>query len=197
MAACWRLTVVLATIPVALAARSADAQLASCKVGDQVAMQVGYEGKWLPAVVVAVDSSKPFPCRVHPTGYASTMDQYFHPSMLKPASAASAPPAGKPQQAAAPAPPPAPPPAAAPGGPPVGSYQCYHLGAPRQGLNFTIVDGTRYKDWSGTGGTYSFAGGTLQFRGAGLDGLRAAYAPSRGRYTATFDVTGDSCDLRR
>lgn len=70
-------------------------------------------------------------------------------------------------------------------------------------LNFVIVDGGTYKDWSGAPGTYSYDGGsrTIVFQGAALAGQAATYDPGRGTAsnpaTVTFKSNGDGCEWKR
>lgn len=177
-----------------------------CKTGDRVAMPAGYHDKWLDAVVVAVDPSKPYPCRVHPLGYLDTMDESFSPSMLKAPGAIKTEPVGnlandprlltmqgknafRPSKIME------------------GSYECYALTSghlsPRMALNFTILGGNRYTDAAGASGSYDFDTASLGliFRGAALDGQRASYAqpsnpPNKNTPpNVTFATSGDSCDL--
>lgn len=199
IAAC---VVAIGTCLVGPAAASAQG-LAQCQVGDKVAAPFA-GGKLLPSVVVAVNPGQPFPCRVHPLGYVNTMDTSFKPSMLAPAAAANAAPGGIASDpyltggAAAPRPA-----AVLPG-----SYQCFALtGArlsPRLALNFTVLDGSSYRDASGAAGRYSFdaASGAMVFQGAGLDGQQAVFQqptapPSRNQPPrVVFRVSGDTCDLK-
>jgi hypothetical protein len=179
----------------------------ACKVGDRVAMPAGYQDKWFDAVVVAVDPSKPYPCRVHPLGYADTMNESFSPSMLKVPGTVKTEPVGnltndpqllslqgkrafKPSKVLE------------------GAYECYALSAgrlsPSMALNFRILGGGRYTDVAGASGTYTFdaASGAMVFEGAALNGQRANYAqpsnpPSRNTPpNVTFVVSGDSCDMK-
>lgn len=180
--------------------------LASCQVGQRVAMK-NFRDKWVPAVVVAVDPSKPYPCRVHPLGYTEYQNESWPPSMLRPASAATEPPgalASDPylRQAQGGRP------ASRPGRVLPGSYECSALSggrlSPRMALNFSIADGGRYRDVSGAAGTYRFdpGSGAIAFSGAALDGQRGRYEqpttpPTRNQPpTVTLDVSHDSCELR-
>ena len=178
----------------------------SCKIGDRVAMPAGYQDKWLDAVVIAVDASKPYPCRVHPLGYLDTMDESFSASMLKAPGSVKTEPIGnlgndpqllalqgkqafKPSQVLQ------------------GAYECYALSsghlAPRMALNFKILGAGRYSDVAGAAGSFDFDARSLGivFRGAALDGQRATYAqpgnpPSKNSPpNVTFVTSGDSCDL--
>ena len=187
--------------------QGAAAQLKSCSVGDRVASPAGHHDKWLQSVVVKVDPASPFPCRVHPLGYAFTMEESFKPSMLKAMGAIQTEPVGgmsndpylltaQGKQAFKPS-------SIVPG-----SYECYALSSgrlsPRLALNFAILDGSNYRDFSGAAGTYRFdaASGGLVFNGAALAGQRATYAqpsnpPTRNAPPAvTFAVSGDTCDLK-
>lgn len=60
-------------------------------------------------------------------------------------------------------------------------YVCFYFTRP-EGVNFTILGGGRYRDDSGAGGAYSLdrAASVITFRGAALNGRRAAYRPGRG-----------------
>ncbi len=185
----------------------ASAQLQQCHVGDKVASAAGFQDKWLQSVVIAVDPKSPYPCRVHPLGYASTMEQSFKPSMLKAVGAVATQPVGglanDPYLLAAQGKK-----AFKPSSLVRGSYECYALSggrlSPRMALNFTVLDGRNYKDAAGASGTYSFeaTSGAMLFSGAALNGQHASYAqpsdpPSRNTPPAvTFTVSGDSCDLK-
>ena len=73
-----------AAAPAPAAAAPAPAQgLAQCSVGQVVASPAGHHDKYLQSVVIAVTPGHPFPCRVHPLGYLSTMEESFKPSMLR------------------------------------------------------------------------------------------------------------------
>ncbi|HTR84533.1 MAG TPA: hypothetical protein VMI56_08650 [Reyranella sp.] len=167
-------------------------------------MAASFGTQLLPSVVVAVDPSQPFPCRVHPLGYVNTMDTSFKPSMLAPISAATSPPGGianDPYLTGGQA---APKPIAAfPG-----SYQCFAFTggrlSPRLALNFTILDGNYYRDVSGGSGRYLFNAdsGLMKFDGGALDGQYATYQqpttpPSKNQPPrVVFKVSGDTCDLK-
>ncbi|HTR83760.1 MAG TPA: hypothetical protein VMI56_04745 [Reyranella sp.] len=196
----------IAWVGLAIAAGPAAAQLSSCQVGQAVAAK-NFRDRWAPAVVIAVEPGKPYPCRVHMLGYNDLEQQSWAPSMLRPASAATEPPGAltsdpwlqKVQGKAAPA---------KPGAIIPGAYECYALTggrlSPRLTLNFTIVDGRNYRDASGASGTYSFDAGSggIVFTGAGLNGQRATYSqpatpPTRNNPpNVTYVVSGDSCDLK-
>lgn len=198
-------SILLATVVVGLPS-VAFAQLQTCNVGDRVASPAGHHDKWLQSVVIAVEPGKPFPCRVHPLGYLSTMEESFKPSMLKaPGSIPTEPVGGiaddpyllaaqgkkafKASRVAA------------------GSYECWGAGSggqlsARMALNFTILDGSRYRDWGGKVGTYQLdaGSGVVVFRGAALDGQRAIYKQAVDPPTkktpaqAFFQPSGDGCD---
>ena len=184
----------------------AQAQLASCQVGQVVASPAGHHDKYLQSVVTAVTPGHPFPCRVHPLGYPPTMEESFKPSMLRaPGSIPTEPVGGivddphllasqgkQALKASRVAP---------------GSYECWGAGAggqlsARMALNFTILDGSRYRDWGGKGGTYRFdpASATLVFQGAALDGQRETYKQAVDPPTkqnpsqVIFPTSGDACD---
>lgn len=191
----------------ALAAAPAPAQgLAQCSVGQVVASPAGHHDKYLQSVVIAVTPGHPFPCRVHPLGYLSTMEESFKPSMLRsPGSVATEPVGGiaddphllalkgqKAFKASVVAP---------------GSYECWGAGSggqlsARMALNFTILDGSRYRDWGGNAGTYRFdaASSTVSFQGAGLGGQRGIYKQAVNPPTKKnpaqvfFQPSGDGCD---
>jgi hypothetical protein len=191
----------------ALAAGPAQAQgLAQCTVGQVVASPAGYANKYLQSVVIAVTPGHPFPCRVHPLGYPSTMEESFKPAMLRaPASQPTEPVGGvaddphllafkgqKPLKASHVA---------------AGAYECWGAGSggqlsARMALNFTILDGSRYRDWGGNGGSYSFdaGSGTVTFKGAALDGQRGLYKqavdpPTKSKPAQVFfQPSGDGCD---
>ncbi|HTR87214.1 MAG TPA: hypothetical protein VMI56_22215 [Reyranella sp.] len=198
-----RFTILSAAI--LLGAGSANAQgLAGCKVGDYVAASFG--GKWLPSVVVAVDPSNVYPCRIHPLGYMDTMDTSWAPSMLRPYAAATVPIAPYPddpwvmkmkgQQAFR------------PDNVLPGAYECYALTGGRLearfAMNFKVVGGFRYTDWEGKPGMFDFDPGTgdMLFHGAAHDGHRASFKqpsnpPTRNAPpNVTFQMSGDSCDLK-
>ena len=184
----------------------AQAQLASCQVGQVVASPAGHHDKYLQSVVIAVTPGHPFPCRVHPLGYPPTMEESFKPSMLRAPGSVKTEPVGgvaddphllavqgkKAFKASRVAP---------------GSYECWGAGSggqlsARMALNFTILDGSRYRDWGGKGGTYRFdaASSTLVFQGAALDGQRVTYKQAvdpptkKNPSKVVFPRSGDACD---
>lgn len=200
---------------VTLSAPAAQAQLASCEVGQAVAVK-NFRDKWIPAVIVAVDPGKPYPCRVHPLGYTEYENSSWAASMLKPRSAATEPPGGLTSDPYLQA-------AQGQGGqgqatvgkrgvkPGVivpGLYECYALTSghlsPRLTLNINIVDASHYRDAAGGAGTYTYdaGSGAISFSGAGLNGQRATYSmpanppTARNPATITYVVSGDSCDLK-
>jgi hypothetical protein len=80
-------------------------------------------------------------------------------------------------------------------GVPVGSYQCWANGQARPLLNFTILNGSQYRDSQGaTGAFQSGASSRITWRGGNLDGFLPAgfytvyYAP-QGRPTVSFRST--------
>ncbi|HTR86276.1 MAG TPA: hypothetical protein VMI56_17465 [Reyranella sp.] len=87
-----------------------------------------------------------------------------------------------------------------------GSYECWTgTGGPLHAAmseNFTIVDGSNYRDTSGAPGTYTFSGGNIAFHGGALDGQTGTYSmpsnpPTRNRPpSVTIRASGDACDLR-
>ena len=191
----------------ALASGPALAQgLAQCTVGQVVASPAGHHDKYLQSVVIAVTSGHPFPCRVHPLGYPSTMEESFKPTVLRAPGSVQTEPVGgmaddphllalKGQKAFKPS-------AAA-----RGSYECWGAGSggqlsARMALNFTILDGGRYRDGGGNTGAYRFdaASGTVTFQGAALDGQRGLYKQAADPPTKTnpaqvfFQPSGDGCD---
>lgn len=180
--------------------------LAQCTVGQVVASPAGYRDKYLQSVVIAVTQGHPFPCRVHPLGYPSTMEESFKPAMLRAQGSVPTEPLGgitddphllalkgqKVFKASAVAP---------------GAYECWGAGSggqlsARMALNFTILDGSRYRDWSGNTGTYGFdaASGTVQFQGAALNGQHGIYKQAVNPPTKKnpaqvfFQPSGDGCD---
>jgi hypothetical protein len=190
-----------------LAAGPASAQgLGQCTVGQVVSSPAGHHDKYLQSVVIAVTPGHPFPCRVHPLGYPPTMEESFKPSMLRAAGSVATEPVGgiaddprllalKGQKAFKPS-------AAA-----RGSYECWGAGSggqlsARMALNFTILDGGRYRDWGGNTGAYRFdmTSGTMTFQGAALDGQRGLYKqavdpPTRKNPAQVFfQPSGDGCD---
>jgi hypothetical protein len=197
-------------MPLAVAA-PVQAQLDGCQVGQRVAMPAGYQDKWLQAVIIEVKPSDTHPCRAHPLGYTPYADFSYKPSALRaPGSVPTQPIGGiaddpyllaaqgrkafKPSKVLA------------------GDYECFGFSGtykggqltPRVGLNFSILDGGRYRDVGNTVGSYRFdaATGALVFHGGGLDGQQAKYAqtsdpPARAQPPSiTFAVSGDACDLR-
>ncbi|MBS0547972.1 MAG: hypothetical protein JSR24_09490 [Proteobacteria bacterium] len=189
---------------------TARAQLASCQVGQRVAYKNHYD-KWTPGVVIAVNPGSPYPCRVHRLGANDLEQESWPASGLRPPEAATEPVGpdttdpwlrgaggrAAPQQ-----------PHAVPGGRAAavlrGNYECYNFGRPRIMLNLSILDARTYRDSSGTTAHYSFdpATGMIVFQGGILDGQRATFAqptnpPSaRNPPTITYQVSGDSCDLK-
>jgi len=184
----------------------ATASQSMCKVGDRVAMPAGYQDKWLDAVVIAVDASKPYPCRVHPLGYLDTMDESFSSAMLRAPASIKTEPVGNlandPRLLALQGKQ-----AFRPSKVLQGAYECYALTSghlsPRLALNFTILGPNSYRDAAGASGGYDFDAASLGlvFRGAALDGQRATYAqpsnpPNKNTPpNVTFVTSGDSCDL--
>lgn len=197
------LSALAAALPLAAAA-PAQAQLASCQVGQRVAMPAGYGGKWLNAVVIEVNQNNaPYICRAHPLGYTPYANANHMPKQLRdPASVTMEPIGGivddpyllaaqgkKATKATSVA---------------TGHYDCAaftgtvtsggHLVA-RPNLEFTILDGRGYQDAFGARGTYAFdaASGSMAFHGGALDGQRGAYKPSE----FNFDVSHDTCTLAK
>lgn len=178
------------------------------KVGDRVAADFGVG--YLDSVIIRVDPKSPFPYRVHPLGYLSTMDSSFMGKMLKtPGSVPTKPQGGiaddpylfaiQGKKAFH----------------PVeiyrAAYECWTLSGGGSAslqaagiLNFTILDQHRYRDIKGNTSTYKFnaANGTLVFEGGTLGGQRATYKQASNPPTAsqppsvTFVTSGDSCDAR-
>lgn len=202
---------VLSALAALALAAPAQAQLANCQVGQRVAMPAGYQDKWLQAVVIEVKPGDTHPCRAHPLGYTPYADFSYKPSALRsPGSVPTQPIGGvaddpyllaaqgrkafKPSRVLA------------------GSYECFGYSGtykggqltPRIGLNFSIVDGGRYRDVGNVVGSYRFeaASASLVFHGGGLDGQQATYKqtsdpPTRSQPPSiTFAVSGDACDLR-
>jgi hypothetical protein len=190
---------------------SAQAQVSpNLKVGDRVAMPAGFQDKWMDAVIVEVDPSKPYPYRVHPLGYLDTMNQSFSAPMLKAPGTIQTMPIGgigndpwllKVQGRKA----------FQPTAIYAGAYECFTLSgggtaslSSAMQLNFAILDGSRYRDVAGHVGTYSFNpnGLGIVFQGGTLNGMRATYAqpsnpPNRNTPpNITFAVSGDSCDAK-
>lgn len=187
-------------LAVGLGAARAQAQY---KVGDPVDAQFG--PTYLQSVVVAVNPKSPFPYRVHPLGYLSTLDTSFSAAMLKPPGSEPTRPIGgivddpwlrKVQSKHA----------FHPARVYRGPYQCFaengkQLEA-RMALNFTIVDDRRYRDAAGHGGTYEFDAKdlTLAFKGGALDGQGATYHQASDPPThdeppsITLTKAGEKCD---
>jgi hypothetical protein len=190
-----------ATIPL-----GARAQLAECHAGQIVASPAGHHDKYLQSVVIEVTAGHPFPCRVHPLGYPPTMEESFKPAMLRSTGSVPTEPVGgiaddphllalkgqKPLKAAVVAP---------------GAYECWGAGSggqlsARMALNFTILDGSRYRDWGGNGGTYRFdaGSGTVLFQDAALNGQRGIYKQAvdpptkKNPAQVFFQPSGDGCD---
>lgn len=201
---------IIAAVFVATGPGPASAQLQDCQVDQRVAMPSG-TGKWLDAVVIEVNPADKASCRVHPLGYTPYMDMFIRPAGLRAPGSVKMEPIGgiaddprllaaqgkkafKPSKVLS------------------GTYECYAFSgtykggslSPRVGLNFTIVDGRRYRDAFGASGTYGFDGpsGGLQFKGAALDGQRGTYTQTSDPPVKTqppsfaFAVSGDACDLR-
>lgn len=200
-----RLFCIAAAVLVA-ASSGAQAQLASCQIGQVVASPTGFANKYNQSVVIAVTPGHPFPCRVHPLGYPATMDESFKPTMLRAAGSVPTEPVGgvaddphllalkgqKAFKASVVA---------------RGSYECWGAGSggqlsARMALNFTILDASHYRDWGGNAGTYSFdaASGAVTFQGAALGGQRGLYKQAVNPPTKTtpaqvfFQPSGDGCD---
>lgn len=57
--------------------------LAACTAGDRVL--ASYDGRWLPAEVIAVDTAAPYPCKVRLVGQPASTDAAFAAWMLRPA----------------------------------------------------------------------------------------------------------------
>ena len=55
--------------------------LTACKVGDRVT--ASYEGQWVPAEVIAVDTRASYPCKVHMDGKPEATDVSFAAWMLR------------------------------------------------------------------------------------------------------------------
>ena len=55
--------------------------LTACKVGDRVT--ASYEGRWVPAEVIAVDAGASYPCRIHMDGKPAATDVSFAAWMLR------------------------------------------------------------------------------------------------------------------
>lgn len=200
-----RYAVMAASLGLAAAPVSAQG-LGQCTVGQVVASPAGYANKYLQSVVISVTPGHPFPCRVHPLGYPPTMEESFKPAMLRAPGSIQTEPVGgiaddphllalkgqKAFKAARVAP---------------GAYECWGAGSggqlsARMALNFTILDGNRYRDWGGNTGTHRFdaASGTVIFQGAALDGQRGLYKqavdpPTRKNPAQVFfQPSGDGCD---
>ncbi|MBS0540021.1 MAG: hypothetical protein JSR47_14745 [Proteobacteria bacterium] len=56
--------------------------LTSCKEGDRVL--ASHEGRWIPALVIAVDPEAKYPCKVHLLGRPPSLDASFAAWMLRP-----------------------------------------------------------------------------------------------------------------
>lgn len=197
----------IAVAIVLIASHGAHAQLASCALGQKVSMPAGYGGKWLQAVVTEVNQNNaPFICRVHPLGYTPYADSNLMPKQLKePGSvmtekiggivddpyllAAQGKTAFKPTSVVA------------------GTYECAtftdkHLEA-RPALNFTILDGGKYRDSFGASGSYLFdaASGGLVFQGGALSGQRGTYKQASNPPVKSqppefdFDISHDACTM--
>lgn len=174
-----------------------------CQPGKRVAAPTGFKEQWVQAVILDVDPRSPSQCRVHPLGYATTMDSSWPAAMLKAPSAATMPigPDTSDSYLAGGQP------AARPTTILPGLYQCSARSGgqlvARLDLAFTILDGRTYRDVTGETGTFLFdaSTGNLLFQGGKLSRLAAVYAqpttpPIKGRPpTVTFAVSGDSCEL--
>ncbi len=203
----WLRAAALCLAGIAMLLSAADMAAAQqFKVGDRVAAPfIGTE--YLDSVIVRIDPASPYPYRVHPLGYLDTMDTSFPASMLK--APGSVPTKaiggiaddpwlmklnGKAKYRPA---------ALFPG-----KYECWTLSsggsaslAAAMGLNFEILDASRYRDSAGKVANYTFdpASGNLVFQGGALDGQQATYEqisdpPSASQPpTVTFAVSGDSC----
>ena len=55
--------------------------LKECRVGDRVT--ASYEGRWVPAEVIAVDTGASYPCKVHMDGKPEATDASFAAWMLR------------------------------------------------------------------------------------------------------------------
>ena len=177
---------------------------AQYKLGDRVAADFG--SGYLDSVIVKVDPQSPYPFRVHPLGYTPYMDSSFSAQMLKPYGSVPTKPIGgiasdpellklKGQKAFHPTKILA------------GTYECYAYSGgrlePRPGLNFTILDGSHYRDGGGKTGGYRFdaASGMLAFSGGAFDGQQAKYEQATSPPTKnqppsiTLATSGDSCEL--
>ncbi|HUC61997.1 MAG TPA: hypothetical protein VMF53_08565 [Alphaproteobacteria bacterium] len=183
--------------------RAAWAQAQPYQVGDRVAAPFG--AQFLDSVIVRIDAGSPFPYRVHPLGYVNTMDTSFNAQMLHaPGSVKTAPVGGIANDPYL---------LAVQGKQPfhptkvfTGAYQCWTLSGvrlePALMLNFSILDGGRYRDHGGVAGAYAFdaASQTLVFQGGALDGRRAKYEQASDPPTAsqppaiTLEASGDRCD---
>ena len=201
-------TVVFLTLSVAATVRGQAASPTSYKVGDAVAMPAGHADKWLDAVVIAVDPKyAPFPYRVHPLGYSPYADGQYMAKQLRPKGAVATQPIGgivddpyllaakgktayKPTQLVP------------------GAYECVTLSnghlVSAAILNFTILDGSRYRDLAGTTSAYRFDPGTgaVVFEGGALKGQSAKYSQASNPPVksqppqVTLEKSGDSCQLR-
>jgi hypothetical protein len=171
-------------------------------------MPAGYADKWLEAVVIAVDPKNPtFPYRVHPLGYTPYADGQYMAKQLRPKGAVATQPIGgivddpyllaakgktayKPTQLYP------------------GAYECVtrsngHLVSAAI-LNFTVLDGSRYRDLAGTTSAYRFDPGTgsVAFEGGALKGQSAKYSqasdpPVKSQPPqVTLEKSGDACQLK-
>lgn len=174
-----------------------------CQPGKRIAAPTGFKDQWVQAVILDVDPRSPSQCRVHPLGYATTMDSSWPAAMLKVPSAATMPigpdtsdpylnGGQQPAKAAAVLP---------------GAYRCSARSGgqlvARLDLAFTILDGRTYRDVAGEIGTFLFdaSTGNILFQGGKLSRLAAVYEqpttpPIKNRPPIiTFTVSGDSCEL--
>jgi hypothetical protein len=182
-----------------------NAQLQQCNVGDRVAMPSG-SGKWLDAVVIAVNPADKASCKVHPLGYTPYMDSFIRPAGLRAPGSVKMEPiggiVGDPYLLAAQGRTAFKPTSVVPG-----TYECAtftdkHLEA-RPALNFTILSGTKYRDAFGAAGSYSFdtTSGGLVFQGGALSGQRGTYKQASNPPVKTqppefdFDISHDGCTL--
>ena len=201
-------TVLLLTFSVATPVGGQATNPTSYKVGDAVAMPAGYSDKWLEAVVIEVDpKNATFPYRVHPLGYTPYADGQYMAKQLRPKGAVATQPIGgivddpyllaakgktayKPTQLVP------------------GAYECVTLSnghlVSAAILNFTILDGSRYRDLAGTTSAYRFDPGTgaVVFEGGALKGQSAKYSQASNPPVksqppqVTLEKSGDSCQLR-
>ena len=201
-------TVLLLTFSVATPVGGQATNPTSYKVGDAVAMPAGYSDKWLEAVVIEVDpKNATFPYRVHPLGYTPYADGQYMAKQLRPKGAVATQPIGgivddpyllaakgktayKPTQLYP------------------GAYECVRRGdghlVSAALLNFTVLDGNRYRDFAGTTSAYRFdpATGSVAFEGGALKGQSAKYSqPSNPPVKSqppqvTLEKSGDACQLK-